>query len=562
MRNINVVELNRIVNELKKIEKSRLSKIYLPELKLLNLRFNDSEKTSLIIDSGKVLYSTKFNIENPKNPHNFVMYLRKYLSNSIVEKINHIPGERIVEIRFKSKENYFLIIELFGKGNFILTDNEYNIKNSARKIKIDKYTYEKSIDPLNFSEEDIKKIDEKLGKLIAKNLKLGNKYSDIFCDKYSYNKNIKLDKTEISKFLIDFKKFCKELGNNGISILDDEFLIDNKSKNKSINSVIDDLYNSKFNNKFIIDSKEFIKNEKSIEKQNKLINNFMKEINLLNDKINFLKNNLNILNNKKLEIDNKTKEKIIKTNNFEIRIKLNKKIENKIDEFYNKIKKLKSKIEGAKKTIETLSKREIIKTKILKKIEIKKVQKWYEKFRWFYTKENNLVIGGRDATTNEILIKKYMEKDDLVFHTIEPGSPFFILKSKNPDPSEINDVAIATASYSKQWSNKVSSSEVFYVKSEQVSKNANPGEFLNKGSFMIRGKKNFLKVKLGITIGNSEGKVIGGPFSSINNKTKNYVKLTPGFNKKSDVAKKISKKLKLEMDEIMKFLPNGTSKIL
>ncbi|MEK9789163.1 MAG: NFACT RNA binding domain-containing protein, partial [Candidatus Woesearchaeota archaeon] len=284
--------------------------------------------------------------------------------------------------------------------------------------------------------------------------------------------------------------------------------------------------------------------------------------NLIKKKINFLKNNLNILKDKKIKIDNKNKEKIIKTNNFEIRIKINKKIENKIDEFYNKIKKLKSKIEGAKKTIETLSKKEISKTEILKKIEIKKVPKWYEKFRWFYTKENNLVIGGRDATTNEILIKKYMEKEDLVFHTIEPGSPFFLLKSKNPDPSEINDVAIATASYSKQWSNKFSSSEVFYVKSEQVSKNANPGEFLNKGSFMIRGKKNFLKVKLGITIGNFEGSTIGGPFSSINNKTKNYVKLTPGFNKKSDIAKKISKKLKLELDEIMKFLPNGTSKIL
>ena len=59
MRNINVVELARIVNELKKIEGSRLSKIFLPELKLLNLRFNDKDKTSLIIDSGKVLYSTK-----------------------------------------------------------------------------------------------------------------------------------------------------------------------------------------------------------------------------------------------------------------------------------------------------------------------------------------------------------------------------------------------------------------------------------------------------------------------------------------------------------------------
>ena len=119
-------------------------------MKLLNLRFNDKDKTSLIIDSGKVLYSTKYKIENPKNPHNFVMYLRKNIDNSRVEEIRQIPGDRIVEIIFKNKNKHVLIIELFGKGNFILTDENYNVKNSARKIKEKVYEYNKKIDPFKF----------------------------------------------------------------------------------------------------------------------------------------------------------------------------------------------------------------------------------------------------------------------------------------------------------------------------------------------------------------------------------------------------------------------------
>ena len=155
-----------------------------------------------------------------------------------------------------------------------------------------------------------------------------------------------------------------------------------------------------------------------------------------------------------------------------------------------------------------------------------------------------------------------MEKEDLVFHTTDPGSPFFILKSKNPSPSEINDVSIATASYSKAWSKKIASTEVFYVNSDQVSKSANTGEFLKKGSFMIRGKKNFLNVKLGLCVGSQDGSTIGGPYSAISSKTKKYLKVIPGYESKSKIAKKISKKLNLDLDDVMKFLPNGTSKIL
>ena len=545
MRNINVVELARIVNELKKIEGSRLSKIFLPELKLLNLRFNDKDKTSLIIDSGKVLYSTKYKIENPKNPHNFVMYLRKNIDNSRVEEIRQIPGDRIVEIIFKNKNKNILIIELFGKGNFILTDENYHVKNSARKIKEKVYEYSKKIDPFKFKKQEIQYLEEELISIISKKLSLGKYYALDFCKEYGYDETSKVKDVNFDSFFKDIKKYIKKLMNIGIRKLENNFYISGKNGDeKNLNEVIDELYNSKFNKKYIVSSKEYIKNEKSIKKQEKLLIEFNKKILLKTNQIDFLSKNRSILKNKNIEYDRKNKEFKIKIGKNKIAISSGKTVENKINDLYNEIKKIKIKIKGAKKTIQNLNKKEISKETIIKKIEKKKILKWYEKFRWFYTKENNLVLGGRDATTNDILIKKHMEKNDLVFHTTDPGSPFFILKSENPSPSEINEVSIATASYSKAWSKKIASTEVFYVTSDQVSKSANTGEFLKKGSFMIRGKKNFINIKLGLCIGSKDGLTIGGPYGAISSKTKNYLKIIPGYESKSNIAKKISKKLK------------------
>src|SRR3989344_4664974 len=58
--------------------------------------------------------------------------------------------------------------------------------------------------------------------------------------------------------------------------------------------------------------------------------------------------------------------------------------------------------------------------------QVKRKFQWYEKFRWFFSSEGFLVIGGRDATSNEVIIKKHTESDDLVFHTDMAGSPFFV----------------------------------------------------------------------------------------------------------------------------------------
>ena len=113
-----------------------------------------------------------------------------------------------------------------------------------------------------------------------------------------------------------------------------------------------------------------------------------------------------------------------------------KSLEDNANIYFQKSKKAKSKLEGLKKALE-ISKKKIkeIENKELKKQNQKKYleapeKKWFMKFRWFTSSDGFLCIGGRDATTNEIIIKKHVDERDLVFHTDLAGSPFFVIKAE------------------------------------------------------------------------------------------------------------------------------------
>ena len=101
------------------------------------------------------------------------------------------------------------------------------------------------------------------------------------------------------------------------------------------------------------------------------------------------------------------------------------------------------------------------------------------------------------------------------------------------------------------------------MKPEQVSKEAKSGEYLQKGSFMIYGKRTFFHPPLQYAVGVVNDVIIGGPISAIEKKTKNYVVVIPGEGKKSDVAKKIKALLKSgDLDDIMAFLPAGGGEVV
>ena len=130
----------------------------------------------------------------------------------------------------------------------------------------------------------------------------------------------------------------------------------------------------------------------------------------------------------------------------------------------------------------------------IKAVKVNRRIQWFEKFYWFISSENYLVISARDAHQNETLIKKYLAKDDIVFHTQVQGSAFTLVKNPTGEPvpyQTIQEAGLATLCHSRCWDQKVIG-EVFWVYAEQISKTAPSGQFVSLGSFMIYGRKNFV----------------------------------------------------------------------
>lgn len=251
-----------------------------------------------------------------------------------------------------------------------------------------------------------------------------------------------------------------------------------------------------------------------------------------------------------------------------IAIDITKSLEQNAAFYFDRAKKIKKKVQGIKRILEDVNKQlaELEQKQIVVKAQEIKVQRkvqWFEKFRWFYSSDGFLCLGGRDATSNEIVVKKHTDKNDLIFHTEIPGSPFFVVKSEGKKVPEatIKEAAQATASYSKAWKLGVGVVDVFYVNPDQVSKEAKAGEFMAKGAFMIYGKRTFVSCEVKIAVGMAaDSAIMGGPVSAVSKQCKKYVVLVPGDKKPSDIAKQIKHFVGGELDEIMRVLPAGDSK--
>jgi len=255
-----------------------------------------------------------------------------------------------------------------------------------------------------------------------------------------------------------------------------------------------------------------------------------------------------------------------------MRIKLDttKSLEQNAEVYFEKSKKAKKKISGTEEAIEKLKqklekikKEETVEKKKVEKIERKK--EWYEKFHWFFSSEGFLCIGGRDATSNEIVIKKHTDKDDLVLHADVAGSPFFVIKTegKKVGESTMEETAQATAVYSRAWKAGISTVEVFMINPEQVSKEAKAGEYMAKGAFMIYGKKlKYFNPDLRLAVGIKNGVIIGGAVDAVKKNAEKFVIIVQGSGKTAAVAKKIQKKLGAgDLDEIIRMLPAGGCEI-
>ena len=254
-----------------------------------------------------------------------------------------------------------------------------------------------------------------------------------------------------------------------------------------------------------------------------------------------------------------------------------KSIPDNAEVYYEKAKKAKRKIKGALIAIENtkrqLADMESKKEKAMSNImvpqkRVKKNLKWYEKLRWFVSSDGILVVCGRDAGTNEAVVKKYLEQNDIYLHADIHGAPSVVAKVQSDSLNDnlLKELGEFSASFSSAWTKNFTSQDVYWVEPDQVSKTPVSGEFVPKGAFIIRGHRNYIRgCKLEISIGlveyDGEKRIMAGPTDAMKNLTNKFVTIKPGYTKKEKIAKEILSRINeddiLSLDDVVRVLPSG-----
>ncbi len=259
---------------------------------------------------------------------------------------------------------------------------------------------------------------------------------------------------------------------------------------------------------------------------------------------------------------------------FEIKLNFRKTVSDNAENAYNDSKKLKNKLNGAERSLKN-TKDQIKQVKIIEQEEKEqeifapKKEKllWFERFRWFISSAGNIIVGGKDIKTNEQVVKKYLKENDRYAHADIQGAPSIIIKSKgiNDEKIEIsektlNEACIFATSFSKAWK-QFAEAQAYWVLPDQVSKTPQSGEFIPRGAFIIRGKRNYYSCKLELAIGKIKiddvNKIMCGPIDAVKSLTDRYAIIQPGDIKKIDIAHKLAKAFGESVDKVDRVLPPG-----
>jgi len=267
--------------------------------------------------------------------------------------------------------------------------------------------------------------------------------------------------------------------------------------------------------------------------------------------------------------------------------------------FYERAKRAKRKLKGAKTALEESRKKlEDAEAKIgeaealervrpveaLEELAERKVKlkEWFEKFRWFVSSDGFLVVAGKDAVSNEVLVKKYTEPRDVVFHADVVGAPFVVVKTGGKKPSEgcLREASEFAAAFSRGWREGFASVDVFWVRPDQLSKGGRSGEYVGRGAFIVRGQRNWmrgvsLKIAIGVVRENGEVRFVGGPVDAVKAKTNVYAVVVPGDLKGKALFRRVlavlagklpkelrEKVLKASVEEIREYIPYNKGRIL
>ncbi len=128
------LDYHYLAQELKEIQGARLNKIYELSPGVFRFKFTkEGNDFHLVAELGVRLHFTKYLEDAPQTPPAFTMFLRKHLENARLVEARQLNFDRILALRLQKEHEFFLVFEMFAKGNLLLCDAEWTILQPYRK---------------------------------------------------------------------------------------------------------------------------------------------------------------------------------------------------------------------------------------------------------------------------------------------------------------------------------------------------------------------------------------------------------------------------------------------
>ena len=623
-------DLVAIVAEMQPLTGGYLDKLFHWDGKNVLLRVNvpGVGRREIVVLELRWIYVSGERPEVPETPSPFAVHARKILSNARISAIRQHEFDRILIVELGKEPGYQLVFELFGEGNLLIVSEGKIVNCLFSKTWIHRdvrpgapYTFPPTrFNPNTQGADDflnaVKASNADVVRTLATSVNLGGQYGEELCIRTGIDKarkakdltdaEIEMLRTELTKILGQVRErpeptvFVRDANPIDMAPIDlVQYKTEEKERYESVSGAIASYVERASKLKQRAENPEVQRLARQVEQQTAVIEDLRKESSECTkqaealyasyvDAAGFLNSFKKALAGKGwaeakeisksfpnvIEIDPKGSSVRALVGGVEALLDYSKGLEENANILYGKAKEARAKVVNAEAALaDTTKKLEELKAKEVLAAAAREEQArptkpfWFESYRWFITSGGRLVLAGKDARTNDQLVKKHLTPTDRYAHADVHGAPSVVIKEgANASEEEFREACQFALSLSKAWNAGAREGSAYWVLPDQVSKTPNPGEFVPRGAFIIRGKRNYehhlpLELAIGEIEHQGARKIMCGPRTAFRS-SKRLIVIAPGEVKRGRFSSTLAKALKVPEEEISKIMPPGDVQIV
>ena len=618
-------DVRAVVRELQAYLDWRIDKVYQPSSRrlVISIKAPRKDREFLHFRVGEWLYVSRNAPDMPHRPSDFAMMLRKRITNCRIASVEQQGFDRIVIITLEKEDRYQLVFELFSKGNVILVKDGVIVQPLTsrawrhREVKARRrFEFPPPIrDPATMPRDELWRVlnssDSDVVRTLATKLNLGGAYSEEACERANVARSrpaAGMSPDESERLLGAMNAVAEDIRTeqrgyiitkNGqpvdavplrMAVYDDYEQEQFDRFTECIEEYVSRIPKQRVSAEESPGRGEFERLERKLAQQERAMLTLQQEaleaqaagdsmFAAYGDIAHILMTAKDHLTQSKdldglpgfVSFDRRSALLTIEVDGKIYDLDVNGTVESNAQKCYEKGKKLKGKLEGVlpaleetratmaqwrrdqRASLDARNEGDISPTKRF----------WFERYRWFISSEGAIVIGGKDARTNDMLVKKHLKPGDRYVHADIHGAPSVVVKiAENIGSKTLMEACEFSVATSKAWNAKIGSGVGYWVLPEQVSKTPQSGEFLARGAFVIRGKRNYspkaeIRLGLGEITHEGERKIMCGPVGAVETRSKRFVVIIPGTVDKNAFAKAAAKAFEVPIEEIQRVLPPG-----